>query len=191
MKTDLSRSFRGLPLLAVAALLLLVLSPASVLRAQPAAPGPGGPGGPGGSGGPGAQAGGPGFMLPRIARALDLSDAQVEQARALLDDLAATVQPLREQGRTLHQEIGELLDADSPDATAIGEKVIEGYALREQERAAHEDFQTAFEALLTPAQQEKWDLLKDVREFLGGPDGGPPGGQRGGQRGMGPAGQGS
>jgi len=178
MKTSLSRS---LPLLAVAAL-LLVLSPATVLRAQPPAGGPGGP-----DGAMGMGPGGPGFLLPRIARALDLSDAQVEQTKSLLDDLAETVQPLREQGQAVRQEIADLLDADSPDATAIGEKVIEGHDLREQGRAAWEDFQTAFEALLTPAQKEKWDLLKDIRAFLHGPHDGPGRGPRG--MGGGPGGQ--
>jgi Spy/CpxP family protein refolding chaperone len=181
MKNHLSRS---LPLLAAVAL-LLVLSPASVLRAQPPAGGPGGPGGPDGARGMGP--GGPGFMLPRIARALDLSEGQVEQTRALLEDLAGTVEPLREQGRTLRQEIEDLLAADAPDATAIGEKVIEGHALREQGRAAWDEFQTAFEALLTPAQKERWELLKDIRAFLGGPHDGPRGAQRG--MGGGPGGQ--
>jgi len=181
MKTHLSRS---LPLLAAVAL-LLVLSPASVLRAQPPGGGPGAD-----AGARGAGPGGPGFMLPRIARALDLSDAQVEQTRALLQDLGDTVKPLREQGQALRQEIADLLDSDSPDATAIGEKVIEGHSLREQSRAAWEDLQTAFEALLTPAQKERWELLKDIRAFLGGPQDGPHDGPRGGQHGPGgPGGQ--
>jgi|GEM_PF-768110 len=179
MNTLGSRTLRRLPVLALAAALLLLISPASVLRAQP----PGGPGAMGAGDGPGGP-GGPGFLLRRVARALDLSDAQVEQSKALLETFASTVQPLREQAQTLRGEIEDLLAADTPDAAAIGQRVIEGHSLREQMRAAWDDFETAFEALLTPAQKERWELLKDVRAFLGPRHGGPRGG------GMGPGGQG-
>ncbi|MGD2115044.1 MAG: hypothetical protein PVG07_08325, partial [Acidobacteriota bacterium] len=92
---------------------LMLVSPlALTLHAQPPI---GGPAGPGGGPGDGPWAGGDAgrhgraFPLQRIVHVLELSDAQVEQARALLEDHVAAVRPLHEQSRQLREELEGLL----------------------------------------------------------------------------------
>lgn len=148
---------------------LVLLSPLSLpLLAQPAFGGPGG----GPHAAPGAAQQAPPFHPERIARILDLSEAQVEQTRGLLDELAARVQPIHEESRQLRQELEDLLAGDAPDPAAVGTRLIRIHALQDVARAARADFEAAFTALLTPEQHERWDLLKDIRAFLGGPRGG-------------------
>ena len=154
--------------LAVAALLAL---PALPLAAQPPAGAAGqGPGGP-----PGAEAAF--FPLAPITQFLDLTSDQVDQTRALLDDLKAKVQPLRQQERTLHQQLADLLRGDNPDAAAVGALVIQIQGVRGQIKAARDDFDTAFTALLTATQAGRWSILKEVRQTFGPrhrrPGGGP------------------
>ncbi|MCB1056674.1 MAG: periplasmic heavy metal sensor, partial [Acidobacteria bacterium] len=58
-----------------------------------------------------------------LARYLELTDEQIAQIRTLAEDTHAVVQPLREELQTAHQSLADLLAADTPDATAIGEQV--------------------------------------------------------------------
>ncbi len=169
--TPSTRARSAVASLAIAALLALSALP---LLAQP----PGPPPGAGGRGaqGPGADAGR--FPLGPIARFLDLTADQVDQTKALLDTLRATVQPLREQEQTLHQQLADLLAGANPDAAAVGALVIQIQGVRDQVKAAREDFETAFTALLTPSQADRWAILKEVRQAFGrrhrGPGDGPP-----------------
>lgn len=123
--------------------------------------------GPGrGHGGPPGVEGHRGHRAPsveRLARFLELTDEQIEAAKAIRKATAAQVEPVREAQKALHEELRSLLDADSPDATAIGEVAIELHQGREQIHALREQAKADFEALLTAEQLEKLEGLKDVR----------------------------
>ena len=172
MTTD--RTNRNLQRAPVALLILaLPLLLAPPLWSQPGAPPDGSaPGAPGPHGlfapesGPG---GGPGmshrFPLQRIARFLDLSESQIEQTKALHEELVAAARPLHEEARGLHAELHGLLNGDAPDPAAVGVRVIEIHEIREQGRLLRRDFEADFTALLTPTQRERWDLLKDLRSL--------------------------
>lgn len=67
----------------------------------PGGPPPGRPGGPGGFGGPG----GPGGGLP--LRALDLTDAQKEQVKAIHEAERAKIEPYLKQLGDAHKALGE------------------------------------------------------------------------------------
>lgn len=127
------------------------------------------PGPPAGGGFPGAAAGhGPGELPLRALTAfLDLSDAQVEETRALLRDLGAELRPLAEEARSLREELAALLDAGDPDPAEVGALVVELHAIGDQVRAARDGFDADFTALLDPEQAERWQILQEAREAFG------------------------
>lgn len=145
------------------ALITLLITIAAVAQPRPrgaAGPGPG-PGGPEGMRGPG----GPRGILPpqALAEFLDLSDAQKEQAKALRTTLEEAVKPLREQTRANHEAIRAAVEAGN--ATAAGEKLIANDRLREQIKAEHDKFVTAFEAILNAAQKAKFEVFQEIQEL--------------------------
>ncbi len=127
------------------------------------------------SGGAAADAGvdelAAGRLGPRLARYLELSDEQIAASRDLLADLRTSVQPLREQQHALRDQLGDQLDAETPDAAAIGQTVIAAHELGEQIRAARASFESSFRALLTADQVPRYDALREVLRFLRGRDG--------------------
>jgi Spy/CpxP family protein refolding chaperone len=147
---------------AVAALVLATLV-ALPLLAQPPGGGPGpGVGGPEGAHGPG------GFPLRGLAAFLDLTEQQIEDARALLEDLAAELRPLAEEARAVREELAALLDAADPDPAEVGALVVELHGIGDEMKAARDDFDAAFSALLTPDQLERWEVLKEARGLFRG-----------------------
>jgi Spy/CpxP family protein refolding chaperone len=132
----------------------------------------GGPGpGPGGDQAFGAHRGGHGFHLGRFARFLDLTDEQIEAARAIFDAARDETAPVREAQRALHAELKALLDSASPDAAAVGELVLSLHANRQQVQAIHEAAFEDFKALLTAEQLAKLERLREVRRHFGAPRG--------------------
>ena len=121
-----------------------------------------------------APARGPAEILrnPRLlARYLRLTPEQVQQQRALVQELRTELEPLREQRQALREELRAALESGSPNACAVGELVIDLSELRGQVRQALEEFDTAFSAILTPAQLERYENLKEaVRLLRGGGD---------------------
>lgn len=161
------RSLHRPALAGTAAVLALATLVALPLLAQPG-PG-GGPGGPGGPAGDPQGVRGPGaFPLRALAEFLDLTEAQVEEARLLLQDLAADLRPLAEEARDLHQELVALLASESPDPAAVGALVLEIHGVRDEMKAARDELDAAFAALLTPEQLERWEILKEARRHFRG-----------------------
>lgn len=104
-----------------------------------------------------------GRHMERLARLLELTEVQREAARALHEETRAAMEPIREQSRTLHQELSALLDLESPDPLAVGEKTIALDANRDEMRRLHEETRAEFKALLTPEQLEKLEQLHERR----------------------------
>ncbi|HEV8578189.1 MAG TPA: periplasmic heavy metal sensor [Thermoanaerobaculia bacterium] len=127
----------------------------------------------------GARAQGQGFHhafgspdgLPRhgefLAKALDLSATQQAAAQKLHEALAAKAKPLADQHRQQMDEIEKLLNGVNPDAAEIGERMIAAHATGQQLKALHDDFETKFSALLTPAQLEKFKNFQTMRRERG------------------------
>ncbi len=95
-----------------------------------------------------------------IAKFLGLSKEQAAQWRELTREFYETTEPLREQIDPLQDQLQDLLDTASPPPTEVGEIVIDIDALRDEIRAARAEFTADFEAILTPAQLEKWEALQ-------------------------------
>ena len=171
LRTTLSSS-RRMALAAPAAALLLLAGLALPAIAQ-------GPGPAAGERPAWAEHGAPGaHRLARLARVLDLTDAQLAEARALHEAAREDLAPIFEQSRELRTRLDGLLDAASPDPTRVGEVVIALRQNRESTKAVHEATKAAFEALLTPEQREKLATLEDAKEEFGRHGRGRRGGHR-------------
>lgn len=118
--------------------------------------------------------------LRRLAIFLDLTEAQITEGQAIVDAARAEAEPLRAETRDLALALREALDAAEPDAAAVGALVVDLDANRDALRAIFDGAVEEFEAILTPEQIERFEILREAIEtfFRGlgrGPDpGGPP-----------------
>ncbi len=99
--------------------------------------------------------------LRAIARVVQLSPAQVQQAQALFGELRQTIEPLRQQIPPLREALEDLLEAETPEAAAVGEAVIDIDALRDQIQDARRSAVDEFEGLLTTGQLERWEEFQE------------------------------
>jgi Spy/CpxP family protein refolding chaperone len=87
--------------------------------------------------------------LRALARALALTRDQISETKEIYKDLRSTVEPLREQLETL-------LDGDNPAPGQVGQVVIDIDGLRDDIQSARAEADSAFEAILTPEQLQKY-----------------------------------
>jgi Spy/CpxP family protein refolding chaperone len=107
----------------------------------------------------------PGAILrnPRaLARYLKLTAEQAATFKTLREELQADLKPLQDQLKPLQDQLKTQLAADSPDACAVGQTTVALDAVRDDIRAAYEEFDTAFSAILTPEQLAKYEHLKEA-----------------------------
>jgi Spy/CpxP family protein refolding chaperone len=97
-----------------------------------------------------------------LARYLNLSATQVTQEEALFKTLNETLKGIREQEKTLRDQLQAELDKPSPNACTAGDYVVDLHDLYEDAEAALHTFDTAFSAILTPEQLAKYNALKDI-----------------------------
>ena len=125
-----------------------------------------------GPGGPGKMHGGMHGMhaehMEHMARALELTDEQKAAAKKIHAEVFAKAKPLMEQSEKQWQEIHDMLESGSTDATAIGQRMIAAHASREELKALHEDAMAKFSALLNAEQLEKLNKFKEMHEREGG-----------------------
>jgi Spy/CpxP family protein refolding chaperone len=126
-----------------------------------------GPGGPEGAD--------PAGRIERLVKFLDLSDAQRVQIEEAMAAQHESRQSLAETMRSRSRALQEMLESEQPNATAIGNNMIEAHALRKQMAADHEAHLDALRGLLAPEQVEKFDALMAAREFSRGREGGRQG----------------
>jgi hypothetical protein len=97
-----------------------------------------------------------------LAKYLNLSATQVTQEEALFKTLGEALKGIREQEKTLRDQLQDELDNASPNACTAGGYVVSLAGLAEQAKAALETFDTAFSAILTPEQLAKYEALKEL-----------------------------
>jgi Spy/CpxP family protein refolding chaperone len=105
--------------------------------------------------------------LERMAGFLDLSPQQAEQWRQTMESRADGREAEFESMQNLHERIRELASADTPDATAVGELVIQAHQRMETLEAEREAFHAELESILTPEQQERFEALRELRPDRG------------------------
>jgi len=116
----------------------------------------------------------PGEILrnPRaLARYLKLTSAQLATFKTLNQALQADLKPLRDQLGPLQDQLKTQLEAASPDACTVGQTVVAIDSVRDDIRAAYEEFDDAFSAILTPEQLEKYEHLKEAAGLFGEDEG--------------------
>ncbi|MGC8863848.1 MAG: Spy/CpxP family protein refolding chaperone [Armatimonadota bacterium] len=136
----------------------VMLNAAPRNRSAGAAPPAGVTAGPAGLANPGAGPGcplGPGFILGRLAKALELTNAQIAELKQIHQDFLNATATARDQLQAKIKEMLQLWSADQPDAAAIKALAADIDALRAQIRDAGIDHLVNALNVLTPAQREK------------------------------------
>jgi Spy/CpxP family protein refolding chaperone len=99
----------------------------------------------------------------RLTRALDLTEAQQATLESLQTTLGDTIRPILDSMRDVRDELEALLDAESPDATAVGTKAIELHRAKRSMKSAHDRFEADLVAMLTETQRAQYEALRDAR----------------------------
>jgi periplasmic protein CpxP/Spy len=113
--------------------------------------GPGGPGGPGFGPGPGGPLGDLGFQL----RGLELTDAQREQVRGVMQSHDAAFKEIGERMRTARQALDGVVTADTVDEAGIRAKAAEVAAVDADAAVLRARVHQEVFSLLTAEQQAK------------------------------------
>ena len=95
-----------------------------------------------------------------MAEHLGLSEEQRATWKSLYEQHRTEMEPLRQEGRDLHERLARALDATSPDPTAVGLATIAMKQHRDKIKAADEAFQTRLTGTLSEEQKTKFEALK-------------------------------
>jgi Spy/CpxP family protein refolding chaperone len=106
-----------------------------------------------------------------LARFLKLTPEQVATFKTLRQELQADVKPLQDQLGPLQEQLKTQLDAAAPDACAAGQTVVAIDGVRDDIRAAYEEFDQELSAILTPEQLAKYEHLKEAAGLYGEDEG--------------------
>jgi Spy/CpxP family protein refolding chaperone len=108
---------------------------------------------------------------PRLlARYLKLTPDQVKTLQQLAEDLRKTVQPLAQAEKPLREAFYNDLEAANPNPCTVGQDAIALHENQEKIKAAYEDFDRKFSAILTPEQLARYEALKEAARLLHGGD---------------------
>ena len=106
------------------------------------------------------------LVRQRIAQALNLTDAQKQQAQAIIQQTRQTVQPLRQQAKQHRQALMAAIKAGKGDVEIHQLALTQGN-LAGQLVAARAEALAKFYATLTPEQRAKADLMSQkLRQML-------------------------
>ena len=110
--------------------------------------------------------GGKAAVRRRIAQALTLSDAQKQQAQAIIQQTRQTVQPLRQQAKQNRQALMAAIQAGKGEVEIHQLALTQGN-LAGQLVAARMEALAKFYSTLTPEQRAKADLMRQrVRQMI-------------------------
>jgi Spy/CpxP family protein refolding chaperone len=118
-------------------------------------PGPGGRFGGPGRGGPGGPMRGPGGPLGFPIQALDLSEAQRQQVREILDANQEALRPLHERAFAAHQALEAAIMADAVDEATIRARSAEVAAVEADVAVARAGLVSKVFQILTPEQKAR------------------------------------
>jgi protein CpxP len=105
--------------------------------------------------------GGDGMMsLPFMATALDLTQAQQDQAKAIMSNHRAEFQQLRERNRTAHQAVRKAVETDPVNEQAIRTAVSQASQVEADGAVLRAKVRQEMLALLSADQRAKLDQMK-------------------------------
>jgi Spy/CpxP family protein refolding chaperone len=116
----------------------------------------------------------------RIEAMLDLTDAQKASLKATREEQRRAADPIFEELRGIHEAIQQGLESETPDATALGDKLVAAHAARKRLDQLRAVGREKLVALLTDEQRQKLEAYEKEHGPIGGP------GRRGRLRGPGP-----
>lgn len=153
-------------MIAVTAGVALAVGATAAIHAREQGPGGGPRGGfgrrgPGGPGGPGM--GGPGGIVPAL-RALDLTEAQREQVKGVMDAHKAEFEAQMQKLGPARRALQETITAETLDETAIRQRAAELAAVEADGAVLRAKVHAQVWGLLTPEQQQKARDLKAQRD---------------------------
>jgi Spy/CpxP family protein refolding chaperone len=150
---------------AVAGLLALGLGAGAYVHAQdqntqrPERPFRGGPGGPGRMGGPG----GPMGMLPMLGRAINLTDAQKDQIKAIADAHKDEWKAIFDRERAARAALNAAITADNVNDALVRQKSAEVAAVEADAAVARAHAHAEVVQILTAEQKAQ---LKDLQSRM-------------------------
>ncbi len=115
-------------------------------------------------GGPAGERGRPGRHFLPPADYLDLTEEQTAAAEAIREEVRGQAETIREVTGTLREQLAAAFEEAEPDATQVGQLVIEMRAQKEQIRGLREEAESQFVALLDAEQFAKWENFQELRE---------------------------
>jgi len=152
-------------------ILVLASVAALIIAATVFAVGQGGPGGPHG--------GGPGDMMEHMSRALNLTDAQKAQVKAIMDAERAATESSHGKIEEIHKQIEATITSGQFDEAQVRALAGQAAQIMTDEMVEHVRAHAKIFALLTPEQRAK---AQEMHKQMGpgGPHGpGGPGGPHG------------
>jgi Spy/CpxP family protein refolding chaperone len=106
---------------------------------------------------------------PRLlARYLHLTPDQATATQKLAADLKTTLDPLRQQEQTLRDAFEAAVSAANANPCDVGQAALAVHANQVKIKAALDDFDMKFSALLTPDQLARYEALKALVHGDGG-----------------------
>ncbi|GBC82851.1 hypothetical protein HRbin10_01987 [bacterium HR10] len=111
----------------------------------------------------------------RLRERLGLTPEQVARIQELIRTHRNDVFPLQQELRAKTHELRNALEAPNPDATTVGQLLLERRALQRQLREKNQKLRADIEAVLTPEQKQKLSEWRQTRPPLRGPRWGLPG----------------
>ncbi len=106
-----------------------------------------------------------GGHLETVAKFLDLSQAQVDQLKDLMEKRKADTAPLRENLRQQRENLREMMKAADPNPTPVGETYIQIHGLRQQLADAQKAFVEGFENILNDEQKARLKAVHRLRRM--------------------------
>jgi Spy/CpxP family protein refolding chaperone len=98
--------------------------------------------------------------LPMLAAALDLTQAQQDQAKAIMSSHRAEFQQLRERGRTAHEAVRKAVETEPVNEQAIRTAVGQASQLEADGAVLRARVRQEMLALLSADQRAKLDQMK-------------------------------
>lgn len=106
------------------------------------------------------QGRGEGDRFQRMSDYLGLTEEQQATWKSLQEQQKAEMDPLRQEGRELHQRLKAATEAENPDPAAVGAATLALKQHREKAMAAHQAFTEKLTSTLTPEQKTKFEAFK-------------------------------
>jgi Spy/CpxP family protein refolding chaperone len=96
----------------------------------------------------------------RLAERLGLTEEQRAAWKSLHEEHEAEMEPLRQEGRELHERLQAEMKTGNPDSAAVGTAFLELRKHREKLEASRKAFETRLSGILDEEQKTRFETLK-------------------------------